>query len=194
MKMYQVDAFASHVFEGNPAAVCPLEKWLDDNLLQSIAEENNLTETAFFVPSTKGFELCWFTPVREVNLCDHATLAAAHVIFEILGDSRQRIVFETRSGDLFVERIGKLLRMDFPACPATPCETTDRLIKALGLRPVEGLAGDDNMAVFDTEDTVRSIVPDQTRLAQLDLSGVSITAPGIEVDFVSLDNSTPNLR
>lgn len=183
--MYQVDAFASHVFEGNPAAVCPLEKWLDDDLLQRIAEENNLSETAFFVPSPKGFELRWFTPLSEVDLCGHATLAAAHVIFEILSDSKQRITFETHSGDLFVERHGKLLRMDFPACPATPCDTTDLLIKALGARPVEVWAGDDYMAVFDTENTVRSIVPDQTLLAQLDLRGVIITAPGIEVDFVS---------
>jgi PhzF family phenazine biosynthesis protein len=185
MKMYQVDAFASHVFEGNPAAVCQLEKWLDNDLLQSIAEENNLSETAFFVPSLKGYELRWFTPVTEVDLCGHATLAAAHVIFEIFNDFRQRIVFETRSGDLVVERVGKWLYMDFPACLAKPCETTDLLIKALGVHPLEVLAGDDYLVIFDTEDTVRSIVPDQTLLAQLDLRGVIITAPGSEVDFVS---------
>lgn len=185
MKMYQVDAFASRVFEGNPAAVCPLTQWLDDTLLQRIAQENNLSETAFFVPSSKGFELRWFTPVSEVDLCGHATLATAHVIFEILGESGHRITFETRSGDLFVERDGELLRMDFPACPATPCATMDLLISALCMRPVEVLAGDDYMVVFDNEDTVRAIVPDQSLLAQLDLRGVIITAPGIEVDFVS---------
>jgi PhzF family phenazine biosynthesis protein len=185
MKMYQVDAFASHIFEGNPAAVCPLDQWLDDALLQRIAQENNLSETAFFVPSAKGYALRWFTPVCEVDLCGHATLATAHVIFEILGDAKSRIVFETRSGDLFVKRCGNFLCMDFPASPATPCETTDLLVQALGLRPIEVLAGDDYMAVFDCEHTVRSIVPDQSLLAQLNLRGVIITAPGISVDFVS---------
>lgn len=99
IRQYQVDAFATRVFEGNPAAVCPLEGWLDDGLLQAIAEENNLSETAFFVPTEKGYELRWFTPVKEVDLCGHATLAAAHVIFEMLGHSKQVIVFETRSGE-----------------------------------------------------------------------------------------------
>lgn len=185
IKQYQIDAFATRAFEGNPAAVCPLESWLDDGILQAIAEENNLSETAFFVPSEKGFELRWFTPVKEVDLCGHATLASAHVIFEILGYAKQAITFETRSGDLFVERHGKLLKMDFPARPPAPCMLSEILLKGLGQRPVEVLAANDYMAVFDSEATVRAITPDQSLLSQLDLRGVIATARGTDVDFVS---------
>lgn len=185
IKQYQIDAFATRAFEGNPAAVCPLESWLDDGILQAIAEENNLSETAFFVPSKKGFELRWFTPVKEVDLCGHATLASAHVIFEILGYAKQAITFETRSGDLFVGRNGKLLKMDFPARPPAPCKLSEIMVKGLGQRPVEVLAADDYMAVFDSEATVRTITPDQSLLSQLDLRGVIVTARGTDVDFVS---------
>jgi PhzF family phenazine biosynthesis protein len=185
IKQYQVDAFATRAFEGNPAAVCPLESWLDDSLLQAIAEENNLSETAFFVPSEKGYKLSWFTPVKEVDLCGHATLAAAHVIFETLGYAKQDITFETRSGDLFVERKGKQLEMDFPASPPTPRELPEILAKGLGQRPIEVLAAGDYLAVFDSEATVRAITPDMALLGQLDLRGVIITAPGTGVDFVS---------
>lgn len=185
IKQYQVDAFATRAFEGNPAAVCPLEGWLEDGLLQAIAEENNLSETAFFVPSEKGFELRWFTPIKEVDLCGHATLAAAHVIFETLGYAKQVITFETRSGDLFVERKGKRLEMDFPASPPTPRELPGILAEGLGKRPIEVLAADDYLAVFDDEATIRAITPNQALLSQLDLRGVIITAPGSDVDFVS---------
>ena len=185
IKQYQIDAFATRAFEGNPAAVCPLESWLDDGILQAIAEENNLSETAFFVPSEKGFQLRWFTPVKEVDLCGHATLASAHVIFEILGYTKLTITFETRSGDLFVERHGKLLKMDFPARPPAPCMLSEILLKGLGQRPVEVLAANDYMAVFDSEATVRAITPDQSLLSQLDLRGVIATARGTDVDFVS---------
>jgi PhzF family phenazine biosynthesis protein len=180
-----VDAFATRAFEGNPAAVCPLEGWLEDGLLQAIAEENNLSETAFFVPSEKGFELRWFTPIKEVDLCGHATLAAAHVIFETLGYAKQVITFETRSGDLFVERKGKRLEMDFPASSPTPRELPGILAEGLGKRPIEVLAADDYLAVFDDEATIRAITPNQALLSQLDLRGVIITAPGSDVDFVS---------
>jgi PhzF family phenazine biosynthesis protein len=185
IKQYQVDAFATRAFEGNPAAVCLLESWLDDRLLQAIAEENNLSETAFFVPSEKGFNLRWFTPVREVDLCGHATLATAHVIFEILGYSKQVITFETRSGDLFVEKKGLQLEMNFPACPPTPHEFSEILAKGLGQRPIEVLAAADYLAVFDSEATVRAITPNQAVLGQLDLRGVIVTALGTDVDFVS---------
>jgi PhzF family phenazine biosynthesis protein len=185
IKQYQVDAFATRAFSGNPAAVCPLKSWLDDGLLQAIAEENNLSETAFFVPSETGFKLRWFTPIKEVDLCGHATLATAHVIFEILGYSKQIITFETRSGELFVEKRGKLLEMDFPARPPTPCETSETLVQGLGRHPIEVLAADDYLAVFDSEATVRAIAPDQALLGQLDLRGVIVTAPGTDVDFVS---------
>lgn len=185
IKQYQVDAFATRVFEGNPAAVCQLESWLDDSLLQSIAEEYNLSETAYFVPSETGFKLRWFTPVAEVDFCGHATLATAHVIFEILGYPKQIITFETRSGELFVEKKGKRLEIDLPASPPASCEISDILVRALGRKPVEVLAADDYLAVFNNEATVRAITPNHGLLNQLDLRGVIITAPGTDVDFVS---------
>lgn len=185
IKQYQIDAFAANVFEGNPAAVCPLDTWLDDKLLQAIAGENNLSETAFFVPSAKGFELRWFTPLHEVDLCGHATLAAAHVIYEILGYAKKVITFETRSGDLLVQQRGKLYEMNFPACPPKVCELSELLAQGLGQRPVAVLAADDYLAVFENEATICSINPNQSMLAQLDLRGVIITAPGKDVDFVS---------
>lgn len=185
IRQYQVDAFATRAFEGNPAAVCPLQGWLDDGLMQAIAEENNLSETAFFVPSDKGFALRWFTPVKEVDLCGHATLATAHVIFEQLAYAGEVITFETRSGELFVKRQGQQLEMDFPACPPTPCALPDLLAEGLGQRPIEVWAADDYLAVFDSEATVRAITPNQALLGQLDLRAVVITAPGNEVDFVS---------
>jgi PhzF family phenazine biosynthesis protein len=185
IKQYQIDAFATRPFEGNPAAVCPLESWLDDDILRAIAEENNLSETAFFVPSDKGFKLRWFTPASEVDLCGHATLAAAHVLFESLGYSEPVITFETRSGELLVERKGRGLEMNFPARPPKPCELPEALALGLGQRPVEVLAADDYMAVFDNEATVRAIRPDHALLSQLDLRGVIVTAPGDDVDFVS---------
>jgi len=185
LKQYQVDAFATRAFEGNPAAVCPLESWLDDGLMQAIAEENNLSETAFFVPTEKGFGLRWFTPVTEVDLCGHATLASAHVIFEALGYGQPVITFETRSGELFVKRKEALLEMDFPARPPVPCVLPDLLVEGLGQRPLEILAADDYLAVFDSEATVRVIAPNQALLGQLDLRCVVITAPGTRVDFVS---------
>ncbi len=185
IKQYQVDAFASRAFEGNPAAVCPLESWLDDSVLQAIAEENNLSETAFFVPSGRGFRLRWFTPAREVDLCGHATLASAHIIFETLGYSRDVITFETRSGGLFVARKGKLLEMDFPARVPVPCDVPQALARGLGQRPIALLAADDYLAVFDSEATVRALKPDHGLLGELDLRGVIVTAPGTDVDFVS---------
>ena len=189
IKQYQVDAFANRVFEGNPAAVCPLEEWLSDETLQAIAEENNLSETAFFVPHGSGFQLRWFTPRAEVDLCGHATLATAHVIFEILGHPAAAIEFETRSGCLVVERpMGARdgeLAMDFPAIPPVHCAPPRALIEGLGEMPLEVLAADDYIAVFADEAVVRSIVPNQTALARLDLRGVAISAPGVGVDFVS---------
>ena len=185
LKQYQVDAFASRAFEGNPAAVCPLDSWLDDDLMQAIAEENNLSETAFFVVSGEGFALRWFTPVAEVDLCGHATLAAAHVIFDIMGFAKPVITFATRSGELHVQRRGPLLEMDFPSTPAAPCAIPAVLIAGLGGQPLEVLADDDYLAIFASEAEVRAIKPDHGSLSQLDLRGVIVSAPGIEVDFVS---------
>jgi predicted PhzF superfamily epimerase YddE/YHI9 len=186
LKQFQVDAFAAQVFSGNPAAVCPLESWLDDGILQAIAEENNLSETAFFVPiEGAGFELRWFTPVTEVDLCGHATLAAAHVLFEEMGYQHEQITFKTRSGELLVKREGEQLRMDFPARPLRYCEAPIPLLEGLGITPHEVLVADDYIVVVDSEDMVRSVKPNFAVLSQLDFRGVIVTAPGRNVDFVS---------
>jgi PhzF family phenazine biosynthesis protein len=185
LKQYQVDAFTDRLFGGNPAAVVPLSSWPGDALLQAIAEENNLSETAFFVAEGKGFHLRWFTPVAEVDLCGHATLAAAHVLFEHLGHSESAVAFSTRSGALIVRREGKLLVMDFPASAPRPCAGPQALIDGLGQNPIEVLSAEDYIAVFDTESAVRSLAPDPSKLKSLDLRGVAATARGKEVDFVS---------
>ena len=169
IKQYQVDAFASRPFEGNPAAVCVLERWLADDVLQAIAEENNLSETAFFVPCDTGFELRWFTPTTEVDLCGHATLATAHVIFDQLGYSQPAIRFHTRSGELHVKKHANMLQMDFPAQTPVPCEIPDALVRGLGVRPARLLRSDDYLAVFDSEQDIRALQPDFAWLGQLDL-------------------------
>jgi PhzF family phenazine biosynthesis protein len=185
IRQYQVDAFTTRIFEGNPAAVCPLDAWLDDSLLQAIAAENNLSETAFFVKSESGFQLRWFTPVAEVDLCGHATLASAHVLFAILGHPENSIDFDTRSGTLTVKRQGDLMVMDFPSAPPMPCTAPAALLSGLVIHPSEILAAADYIAVYDSEEAVLAIQPDITKLAGLDLRGVVVTAPGRKVDFVS---------
>ncbi len=185
LRQFQVDAFASRRFEGNPAAVCPLKEWLSDDLMQSIAAENNLSETAFFVPAQSGFHLRWFTPVAEVDFCGHATLASGHVLFDALDYEKQSVVFETRSGEMTVERSGKLYVMNFPAQPPKPSSPPKALIEALGAKPTEVLAADDYLAVFESQAVVQSLAPDFARLGDLDLRGVIATAPGDDHDFVS---------
>ena len=191
LTMYQVDAFASRVFEGNPAAVCPLAAWLPDALLQAIAEENNLAETAFFVPLEAGggagadFRLRWFTPVNEEDLCGHATLASAAVLFDKQGFAGPEIRFHTRSGLLVVRRRGDQLAMRFPALKPLACETPAALVRGLGAPPRETLAALDYIAVYEREEDVRGIVPDYAELSKLDRRGVVATAPGTDADFVS---------
>ncbi len=185
LTMYQVDAFAEQVFRGNPAAVCPLEAWLSDSLLQSIAEENNLSETAFFVPAADGFALRWFTPVHEVDLCGHATLASAFVLYEHLGFAQPEIRFHTRSGVLTVSRAGDTFRMTFPAAVPQPCEAPAALVQGLGRAPIATLSAFDYIAVYPTEEDVLAIEPDLAQLKLLGLRGVIVTAPGRSADFVS---------
>ena len=185
LKQYQVDAFASRPFEGNPAAVCPLECWLEDALLQAIAQENNLSETAFFVREESGFRLRWFTPAAEVDLCGHATLASAFVLYEILGHTSENIRFETRSGPLIVSRNGALLSMDFPATKPVPCAAPASLLKGLQQVPIAVFFGNDYLAVFDDQSTIENLNPDWEALRQLGLRGVIATAPGKDADFVS---------
>lgn len=185
LRMFQVDAFADRVFEGNPAAVCPLEAWLDAGLLLAIAEENNLSETAFFVPAADGFELRWFTPAEEVDLCGHATLASAHVLFTHLGYQRPEVRFSTRSGQLVVHRGPLGLCMDFPAALPAPTETPVALVEALGSQPCEVLAAFDYVVVYETEQQVVALAPDFAMLRRVGLRGVVATAPGGDADFVS---------
>jgi PhzF family phenazine biosynthesis protein len=183
--LYQIDAFTSRLFSGNPAAVCPLEDWLEDGVLQAIAAENNLSETAFFVKRGERYHLRWFTPTLEVDLCGHATLASAFVILNELEPSRDAVVFDTLSGELRVNRDGDLLSMDFPARPPEPCEVPPKLVAALGRAPQATLTSRDLMAVFATEEEVRSMAPKMALLAEVDAFAVIVTAPGREVDFVS---------
>ncbi len=183
--LFQIDAFTGRLFGGNPAAVCPLEEWLDDATLQAIAAENNLSETAFFVPRGARYQLRWMTPTMEVDLCGHATLAAAFVILNDLEPSRDAVTFDTASGELTVRREGALLSMDFPARPPSPCEMREDLIAGLGPRPLEMLASRDHMAVYGSEQEVRRLQPDMEALARVEHFAVIATAPGREVDFVS---------
>ncbi len=185
LDIYQVDAFASNVFEGNPAAVCPLESWLPDETLQQIAEENNLSETAFFVAENGGFALRWFTPEAEVDLCGHATLAAAHVLFEHLSYAEAAINFATRSGTLVVEKTGTGYSMSFPASLPQLIEAPAALLEGLGTEPKAVLAAFDYIVVFESEAQVRALTPDFAKLSELDNRGVVVTAPGDDVDFVS---------
>jgi predicted PhzF superfamily epimerase YddE/YHI9 len=185
LRLYQVDAFTDRLFAGNPAAVVPLERWLPDATLQAIAMENNLSETAYLVPRGERFALRWFTPLREVDLCGHATLAAAFVAYGPLGFVADRIPFDTASGELTVTRDGVWLWMDFPADPPVAVEAPALLAQGLGRTPREVLGAADYLAVFDSEDEIRALAPDFRTLAQLDRRGVIATAPGRDADFVS---------
>lgn len=183
---YHVDAFADRVFTGNPAGVCPLGDWLADEILQSMAAEHNLVVTAFFSRrADNSYRLRWFTPVLEIDLCGHATLAAAFVLFTELGHAEPRIRFETRSGWLMVERRGEILELDFPSTIPAPCEAPDELLRGLGRKPLEVLKSRDFLAVFETQTEVASLKPDTALLERLDCFGVIVTARGEEVDFVS---------
>jgi len=185
LPMYQIDAFASKPFEGNPAAVCPLEAWLPDGLMQLIAEENNLSETAFFVATDEGFHIRWFTPTTEVDLCGHATLAAAHVLFECLDYGQDEILFDSRSGLLSVAKEGELLVLDFPAQPPVPCEAPIQIQHAFGIEAVACLKAEDYLVVFELEEDLLLADPDLDLLRELDGRGVIITAPSQNYDFVS---------
>ena len=185
VNLFQVDAFAEHVFEGNPAAVCPLECWLEDDVLQKVAQENNLSETAFFVQEDERVQLRWFTPLAEVDLCGHATLAAAHVLFKHLAYQHSVIAFSTRSGELSVKKVPTGYSIDFPATIPTPTVSPTALLSGLESRPEATLKGFDYIIVLKNEQAVVSAKPDLTAWATLDLRGVLITAPGDDVDFVS---------
>jgi PhzF family phenazine biosynthesis protein len=184
--LYQVDAFAGRRFAGNPAAVCPLEAWLGDDLMQAIANENNLAETAFFVREGEGYRIRWFTPTHEVELCGHATLAAGYVVAHHVDPAAREIVFASKSGPLKVSRDGELFVLDFPAIPPRPVPAPEGLAAALGATPAETLGvGFWSLAVFGNAGEVAALKPDMARLSALAPDAVIASAPGEGCDFVS---------
>jgi PhzF family phenazine biosynthesis protein len=182
---YQVDAFADKVFQGNPAAVCILDEWLSVSVMQSIAAENNLAETAFCVANENGYAIRWFTPQVEVDLCGHATLATAHVLFKELGVEQASISFQSNSGTLYVRRRRGLLELDFPAEKALLCAVPNGLSEALGVNISTCLKNVDYLVVLETEQMLIDLRPDFKQLQGLDARGVIVTAPSVKYDFVS---------
>ena len=185
IKIFQVDAFASEVFGGNPAAVCPLEKWITDELMQKIAGENNLSETAFFIRNGDEFEIRWFTPASEVDLCGHATLASAHVIFHHLDYDKDIILFSSKSGRLPVSREGEVITLDFPTAEYHAVKEYGKLSRALCKEPLEVYEGKKLLALYENENDIIQMNPDFELLKELDAEGVIITSKGEIVDFVS---------
>ncbi len=189
ISIYQIDAFSAKPFSGNPAAVCPLTEWLDDAVMQSIAAENNLAETAFFAPEGDGYRLRWFTPSVEVKLCGHATLTSGYVVLNLLTPGKDRVVFYTLSGPLEVWRDGSnsRLAMSLPAAKSLPLALSDDLLRALGAKPVELYQSNANgyyvMAVYDKAETVQQLSPDQPAIAGL-CNGLIVTARApVNADF-----------
>jgi PhzF family phenazine biosynthesis protein len=185
LSLYQIDAFASKPFEGNPAAVCPLDEWLPDEIMQSIAQENNLSETAFFIPMGNHFHIRWFTPTTEVDLCGHATLATAYVLFNLLGHPSDTLEFESKSGRLMVMKENQWLVMDFPAQEPLLCDMPTEILQAFEIPPIECLRSEDFIVVFERERDIESAKPDFEQLKKLDLRGVVITAQSARYDFIT---------
>ncbi|MGE3839995.1 MAG: PhzF family phenazine biosynthesis protein [Vicinamibacterales bacterium] len=185
LPLYQIDAFTSRVFAGNPAAVVLLDDWLPDATMAAIAAENNLAETAFVIPRAGCSPLRWFTPAVEIDLCGHATLATAHVLFEQAFPDATRLEFETKSGRLAVGREGARLVLDFPARPGARVSVDPAVAATFGVEVLEAHAARDLMVIVHDEDVVRSLQPDMARIAALDAFAIIVTAPGREVDFVS---------
>ncbi|HLZ53787.1 MAG TPA: PhzF family phenazine biosynthesis protein [Verrucomicrobiae bacterium] len=183
---FEVAAFTDRLFGGNPAGVCALPRWLSNATLQNIATENNLAETAFFVATGSDYELRWFTPEMEIDLCGHATLASAFVLFSELGFRGNLVRFHSRtSGTLTVTREGEILTLDFPSRPAVSCPPPEVLVRGLGRQPLELLRARDFLAVFASDTEVRALQPDFSLLKTLEAFGVIATAPGSDCDFVS---------
>ncbi len=185
LAIYQVDAFTDRLFAGNPAAVCPLEAWLPDATMQAIAAENNLSETAFFVPRGDDYDLRWFTPTLETDLCGHATQASGFVVMSRLTPQKSAVRFHTRSGALTVTRQGDMFAIDLPAQPPAPCTMPQKFVAALGHKPVQILGAVKYLVVYDNEAEVASLAPETAALADIDRDGVIVSAPGRDCDFVS---------
>ncbi|RFS24730.1 PhzF family phenazine biosynthesis protein [Chitinophaga silvatica] len=186
-KIYQVDAFADKIFKGNPAAVCPLPNWLDDNIMQKIAKENNLAETAFYIKKGNRYEIRWFTPEVEVDLCGHATLASAYVLFHLEGhDSNQINFYSPRSGELPVTKHGEIIMLNFPADTLEEITTPPELLAAFEVKPIAAFKGKtDIMLIFDKEEDIKKMKPSLEEIKKLPVRGVIITARGTNTDFVS---------
>ena len=185
MKQYVVDAFTDHVFAGNPAAVCVMDAWLPDGLLMKITRENNLSETAFAVKEGEGYRLRWFTPGGEIDLCGHATLATAYVVTRFVEPERTQVAFETLSGTLTVTKKGELFEMDFPAYDLKPVPVTQEMADVMGVMPREAYMGRDLLCVVDSEEAVRNMNPDQSKVLALDGLLLQVTAKGSDFDCVS---------
>lgn len=185
LEYYHIDAFAEEAFSGNPAGVCFLNQWLPDDVMQKIALENGVPETAFIVTGTNDYKIRWFTPKVEVDLCGHATLASAHVLFHHKGVSDKAIHFISNSETLMVENTGKMLVLNFPSRPPFPCVAPPELASALGQIPLEVLASRDYLVLLPSEEIVRNLEPDMALLRRLDRFGLIVTAKGEKADFVS---------
>lgn len=187
LSYYQVNAFTHQFSGGNPAGVCPLQNWLPDELMQAIAKENNLSETAFFVKHGDAFELRWFTPSVEVDLCGHATLASAHVLFHEMNHAAEEIVFNTRSGPLIVGQHGNHYVMEMPVITVSETSLPGNLVKGLGRTPGEAYQADDYLLVYDDDVFIAELEPDFSLIQDIDRRGTIVTAPSSEagVDFVS---------
>ena len=185
VKQYIVDAFTDKPFSGNPAAVCVLEQWPSEKFMMELARENNLSETAFIVKEENGYHLRWFTPGTEVELCGHATLASAYVILNYYEKNCSEVKFNTLSGELTIYRNGNLYEMDFPTYPLQEIPVTDDMEKAFGIRPSKAVLGLDLVCVFESEDIVRNMHPNQNLLLSLEGRIQNATAPGNHVDCVS---------
>lgn len=185
MKQYIVDAFTDKIFCGNQAAVCVLDQWLSEDLMMNVTRENNFSETAFTVKTKDGYDLRWFTPGGEINLCGHATLATTYVLFRFYEPDAEQIIYHTMSGDLFVSRKDDYIMMDFPAYQCKEVPVTEQMVAVMGAAPERAFLDRDLLLVYDDERVIRGLQPDFEAMSLLDGIGVGVTAPGIEYDCVS---------
>jgi PhzF family phenazine biosynthesis protein len=185
LPIYQVDAFTDRLFAGNPAAVCPLDAWLPDAAMQAIAAENNLSETAFFVPRGEDYDLRWFTPTVETELCGHATQASGFIVMNRLAPHRSSVRFHTQSGPLTVTRRDDMFAIDLPAQPPELCTMPPKFVAGLGRKPAQILGAKKYLALYDSQADVAALAPDTAAMMDIDRDGVIVSAPGTDCDFVS---------
>jgi PhzF family phenazine biosynthesis protein len=186
IKLYQIDTFTNEIFKGNAAAICPLDNWISDDLMLRIASENNLSETGFFVKENKGYHIRWFTPTVEVDLCGHATLAAAYVLYNYLNYKAENVVFQSRSGNLSVRKSDDYFVLNFPSDKISNVDLTDELTSPFDIKPIDAFKGKtDYMLIFENEDIISKMTPDLSFLAKIRARGIIVTAKGNESDFVS---------